>query len=76
MAILGLPEFLGRCKCGNLLVNDGTEPFWTMYEPYVRETKDIRLEEKTCPLCGGVANALIGDFHPPSSHLQWKHQFA
>jgi|GEM_PF-4726748 len=62
-----IPNFIGRCGCGNLLIMDcgaslGSE-YWAKSVSLVEATEKMDLPKIACPLHGGSTDLPIGNFY-------------
>ncbi|MFA5777246.1 MAG: hypothetical protein WC906_02300 [Parcubacteria group bacterium] len=59
------PEFLARCKCGEILVNEGGFSSWIKSESVLKAVSSKDMPSGLCPGCGGDPNIPVGAFlHP------------
>lgn len=63
-------KILGECRCGMILMRDGSEESWTMMQSVLKLAMEIKkngkINQVNCPGCGGDKAIPIGDYYHPA----------
>jgi hypothetical protein len=56
-------KILAKCSCGEILIQEFQNIFWTLLPCLVEKSRSMELEEVLCPNCGGDPSIKIGSFY-------------